>query len=179
MQGKQRLASLGVAAVLGLGVGAASAQGSAVEFNLGGIYEVSCDASFTGTKGAAVFLNATFSTCNFMGLPATVTQSGATQLLITSGPSGGWYSGNYTIPSGGMTTINVPLAGCTVTMPGPQTITHGTSGQGVRARNVTGGIEVDLQLNSLSGSASGCPFASGLVGMTTVTPAFVAGVTVP
>lgn len=179
MQGRQLLAVAGATAVLGLGVGAAGAQASPFEFSFGGAYTVSCDVSFTGTNGSPITLMPSFSTCNFMGLPATVTQSGLSQLTVVSPPSGGWYGSNYTIPSGTSMTITVPIAGCTISVPGAQTFANGTGGQVIRARNVTGGIEVGLYANSLIHSASTCPFSSGASGgMTTVTPAFVPGVTI-
>lgn len=183
MQGRQLLAAAGATAMLGLGISAAGAQGSPFEFDFGGVYTMSCNVSFAGSGGSGMTVNLlpSFDSCEFVGFPATVSQSGIWRLPISSGPSGGWYGGNFTVPSGTTTIVDVPLWACTVSMSGPQTASHGVGGTIVQVRNVTGGIELNLDVSvPLASASGGCPFSSwGSVGMSTGAPAYVPGVTVP
>lgn len=142
-----------------------------------GAYTIDCpaaDATFSGSATGAdttSFTPAYGSNCNFFGLPVSVAQSGTWSLRVTGGPSSGWYTGEVTIPAGTVTTINNPLYGCTQTVSGAQTFTHGVGGNVIRFRNVTfspplsgTGIELEATVNNIAYMASGCPFSSGTDG---------------
>lgn len=195
----KKMATAGAVAVMGLGLGAASASAYAISggsyvgtasadhsFTVGGAYTIECpagDTTFTGNaNGTATtsFTPAYGSNCSFFGLPAQVTQSGTWSITVNAGPDGlGWYTGSIHIPSGSVTTIEVPLAGCTVTVTGTQSFAHGSGGNVGRAKNVTGGTQLEAAVNNIAYTASGCPFSSGSDGTyNTNGPVNIPGVTV-
>lgn len=161
-----------VAAVLGASVTSASAYSiaggtytgtatSRVRFDFAYAYQVECRT--TSVSGYANGSSSTeftpeFSDCTFFGLPATVSQSGSWFANVLAGPtSGGWYYADFYIPASTTTTVNVPLAGCTVTISGSQWWVAP-----VNYRNVTPlGIEMDFYIGLAAYTASGCPFGNG------------------
>ncbi len=175
----QKLATAGAVAAMGLGLGAASASAYAISggeytgtataphtFTVGnGNYTISCDiATFTGdaTGAATTAFTPTYDDCTFFGFPADVVQDGPWSLTATSGPDGtGAYGGTMEIPAGTSTTINVPVAGCSVVVSGYQDFTSG-----LIARNFASGTGVELSggVTGVTYTASGCPFASGTDG---------------
>jgi len=176
----KKMATAGAVAVMGLGLSAASASAYAISggsyvgtatndhsFTVGGAYTITCpkaDTTFTGTATGAASSNFTPAyglNCNFFGLPAQVTQSGTWAITVTSGPTSGFYGGDIHIASTSTTTIEVPLAGCTVTVTGTQLLQNGVGGNVIRARNVTPtGIQLEANVNNIAYTASGCPFSS-------------------
>lgn len=176
----KKTATAGAVATMAFGLGAASASAYAVSggsyvgtatsnhtFTVGGAYTLDCpavDITFTGTAtGSATtsFTPAFGANCSFFGLPAQVTQSGQWSETVTGGPVSGWYTGDLHIPSSSTTTIEIPLAGCTVTITGTQNFQNGTGGNITRTRNVSPtGVQAEIHLVNLAYTASGCPFSS-------------------
>lgn len=174
----------GAVAMIGLGVGAAGASAYSISggsyvgtlttnptWTIGGAYTIDCPAADVTFSGDATGADTTSFTpaygvnCNYWGLPANVAQSGTWSLRVIGGPDvAGWYVGEVAIPAGSSTTISIPLAGCTQTVSGPQTYTHGAGGNVIRFRNVTGGVQLEASVNTIAYSASGCPFPSGTDG---------------
>lgn len=183
-----KMATAGAVAAMGLGLGAASASAYSItggaytgqatsthSFTVAGAYTITCPSAqttFSGTATGSATTNFTPSygagatVCSFFGLPASVTQSGTWGITVTGGPdASGWYTGSIHIPASSTTTINVPLAGCTVTVAGTQQFNHGANGNVGRARNITPtGVELEASVNGVAFTASGCPFASGTSG---------------
>lgn len=178
-----RVATAGAVAAVSLGLGAASAAAYSVSggsyvgqatadhtFTVAGMYTITCPAAgitFTGTATGAASSSFTphwGSNCNFFGLPASVTQSGQWTETVTSGPIGGVYGADFHIPSTATTTLEVPLAGCTVTITGTQSFSNGSGGTSTTTRNVAGGAEAGIRVEGLAYAASGCPFSSGTDG---------------
>jgi len=180
----KKMATASAVAVMGLGLGAASASAYAItggsysgtatndhSFTVGGAYTIVCPAADTTFTGSATgtdtthFTPAYGSNCNFFGLPAQVTQSGTWSIKVNGGPTSGFYTGLIHIPASSTTTIEVPLAGCTVTVTGTQQFQHGTGGNIGQARNVTPtGVQLQANVKGISYTASGCPFSSAADG---------------
>lgn len=140
--------------------------------------DVTLAGSATGSD-TTIFTPSYGTNCNLFGLQASVVQSGTWSLRIIGGSSGGWYSGELTVPAGTSTAINVALMGCTQTVSGPQTFTDGVGGNSIRLRNVTGGVQLEAAVNNIAYAASGCPIFSGIDGTyNTNGPVDIPGVTV-
>lgn len=172
------------AAVVGAALGAGAASASAysvsggwytgtadgrVRLDFAHGYTVDCqETSITGyaSGSSSTDFTPTFSDCTFFGLPATVSQSGAWFANVLAGPtSGGWYYADFYIPASTTTTVNVPLAGCTVTITGSQWWVAP-----VNYRNVTPlGVEMEFYVSLAAYTASGCPFSSGTDGRISTT----------
>lgn len=81
---------------------------------------------------------------------------------MVGGPgAGGWYTGRVDIPAGASSTTQVPLTGCEVTVSGAQSFLHGTGSNVVRLRNATGGVELEVSLDGMTYTTTGCPFLGG------------------
>lgn len=184
----KKMATAGAVAVMGLGLGAASASAYSITsagsggsytsvsssshvFTVGGgVYSIGCSSAvFSGVATGADNTSFTpaYSGCTFFGFPATVSQSGTWNIKVT-GDSGVTYFGEILIPSGTTTTINVPIAGCTVTVSGGgsgQLFQNGVNGNIGEAVNYGSppntGIYLDAEVNGVVYTASGCPFSSG------------------
>jgi hypothetical protein len=171
----KKMATAGAVAAMGLGLSAASASAYAISggaytgtatanhtFTVGGAYQIECtSATFSGTAtgAATTAFTPSYSGCTFFGFPATVTQSGVWSITANSGPVGGVYGGRVDIPAGTTTTIEVPIAGCTVTVTGAQ----GFAGAGSASNNGSG-VDLEASVTGIVYSASGCPFPSGTDG---------------
>lgn len=199
-----RAGTVGAVAALTLALGTAGASAHAISgggysgaavndtwFALDqGAYNFTCAANVVTVSGDADGTGTTTFTPDFGGVgdcyfvvPTTVTQSGAWDLTVTSGPhAGGWYHGTVDVPTATTTAIYVPLLSCTATMTGSQSFTHGSGGSVVRVRNVVPtGAEVELAFNDFDYTAAGggCPYSSGNDGWyTTDGPIVIPGVTV-
>lgn len=143
----------------------------------GGAYAMSCStATFAGeaTGAATTKFVAIHDGCSFFGYPATVTQSGDWEFTVTSTDGAGTYYGRLDIPAGASSTTSIPLAGCTVTVTGPQSVS------GILSSNYIGGLNVSAYMSGMSYTAFGCPFGSGsdLSYSTGVNPITVPGITV-
>jgi hypothetical protein len=124
-------------------------------FTIGGAYTVSCSGttySGTATGAASTSFTPAYSGCTFFGFPASITVSGSST-LTADGDSGGIYHVSY--HSSSTITIEVPIAGCDVTISGTRYFTAGS------AQNYGSGIELELSYSGTSYTASGCPFPSG------------------
>jgi hypothetical protein len=182
----KKMATAGAVAVVGLGLGAASssaafsisggayvgapaAAASEHSFTVAGAYTITCPKSSTTFTGNATGAASTSFTpaygsgtvCEFFGFPASVAQSGTWSVTAT-GKTGSTYTGQIGIPSGSVTTINVPIASCTATVGGPQTFTHGSGGSTGTAVNVTGGVNLTAVANNvaIASASGGCPFTT-------------------
>lgn len=177
----KKIATAGAVAAMGLGLGAASASAysvsggaytgtatSAHTFTVGGgAYTISCaNATFAGTAtgAATTAFTPSYSNCTFFGFPATVTQHGPWSMTVTGGPNAaGEYTGKVEIPAGTSTTINVPLAGCTVVVSGYQDFPSTTGGSGTGSGtgvNSGGGVDLSASVGGVDYVATGCPFSS-------------------
>ncbi|MBF6620462.1 MAG: hypothetical protein ITG02_09565 [Patulibacter sp.] len=151
---------------------------SSHSFTVGGAYTISCPANNTTFTGVAdgsdttAFTpyfgadenspNGTGYVCEFFGLPARVEQDGPWSITVDNGPDiDGWYTGEVEIPAGTSTTISVTLAGCSVRVDGQQTFAHGVNGNVARAKNVSGGVELEAEVNGIAYTQTGCPFPDG------------------
>ncbi|MBF6620461.1 MAG: hypothetical protein ITG02_09560 [Patulibacter sp.] len=147
-------------------------------FSMGGAYTITCPANFTTFSGVAdgtattdvapyyggneASPNGTGYVCEFFGLPVRVQQHGSWSASVTGGPDlAGWYTGQIHIPSGSSTTIEIPIMGCSYRVAGPQTFAHGVNGNIARARNVSGGVELEALVNGIAYTQTGCPFPDG------------------
>jgi hypothetical protein len=153
--------------------GAPALPSSDHSLTIGGAYTITCpkaDTAFTGTATGAAqtsftpywgAANGTGEVCEFYGFPAKVTQSGMWNLTVT-GNSGSTYTGQITIPSGSVTTIDIPITGCTYTVGGPQAFTHGSGGTILTAVNATGGVNLTAVVNNVAfaSTAPSCPFTT-------------------
>lgn len=190
-----RIATAAAVAATALGLGAAGASAYAVSggsytgtatgantFTVGGAYTVSCSGttiSGTATGSATTNFAPAYSGCTFFGFPASMVQSGFWSTTITTGPIFGRYGGDLTITISSVTTLSVPIAGCTVTVAGPQTFQDGVGGAVVQDTNVAGGVEFEAVLTNVAYTASGCPFPSGTDGeYRTNGPISIPGITV-
>lgn len=190
-----RIATAAATATLALGLGASGASAYAVSggaytgtataantFTVAGTYTLACSGmtiSGTATGSATTNFAPAYSGCTFFGFPATMFQSGVWSTTVTSGPFGGWFASDLTFTPASVTTLNVPIAGCTVTVAGPQTFPDGVGGNVVRERNVAGGVEFEATLSNIVYTASGCPFPSGSDGVyQTNGPVSIPGITI-
>lgn len=190
-----RIATAAAVAVTALGLGAAGASAYAISggaytgtatgtntFTVGGAYTVSCantTISGSATGSATTNFAPSYSGCSFFGLPATMVQSGFWSTTVTLGPILGRYRGDLTFTIFSTTTLSVPIAGCTVTVAGPQTFQDGVGGTIVEDTNVAGGVEFEAVLTNIAYTASGCPFPSGADGeYRTNGPISIPGITV-
>ena len=186
----KKMATAGAVAAMGLGLGAASASAYAVSggsytgaatgnhsFTIAGAYTFTCPAvgvRFAGTAtGSATtsFAPGFGVNCSFFGLPAQSTQVGPWSITVTSGPDGaGWYGADLHIPTGSSITLEVPLAGCTVAIAGTQGFANGVGSNVVRAKNTTPtGVQLEIAIENIAFSATGCPFSSAIGGTFTGT----------
>lgn len=181
----KRLAAVAVTAAMGLAVGAAAASadgfdltggdftGTATadqELTIDGVYTSTCSTldvdgnteAVTGTPAALAF-GFSFASCTAFGFPPTITSSGSWQFEVTSKISSSppTYAGQLRFPSGSSTTIHVPIAGCSWTVAGPQTFTHGAGGNVVTAVQNGSTLQISVSIQGISYTASGCPFGSG------------------
>lgn len=180
----------GAVAVVGFGMGAAAVSAYSISggsytsdrsgantFKFGGgLFGLTCPITVGGWSGGAVMSGSAtgvastdftpvFGNCKFLGFPANLTQLGAWRVTIDSGPDlNGYYYGNFTILAATTTTVNVPIAACTVTVAGPQGFSHGGNGglDIVRGRNWTlgSGVDFEVAVHGISFTTSGsCPFS--------------------
>lgn len=126
-----------------------------------GIATGSATTSFTASHGSGTW-------CNWLGFPASVFVAG-TQAITVNGGGPSAFTGSFSIPLGTTMTINMPVAGCTVTVTGSQYFIQGIDGNVISALNLTGGIAVAYRINGMDYTASGCPFPSGSDGSAEVT----------
>lgn len=169
------IAAAVTAATLGLGAAPASAYSisggiytgtanSSTTFKMAG-YTVECTfaTTYSGTASGSASTSFTpaFSGCGFVGFPATISQSGSWSLTINGSTGSSAYQGGFYIPWGSTTTITIPLAGCTVTIPGGQSFPNA-----VTALNAMGGAAVQIVTSAWMSftASSGCPFTSGSFG---------------
>ena len=179
----RRLLAVGAATVTVAGVatgGAGASPGGAIyhggaftatspvkhTFTFAGAYTFECSSpSATGTGGfAGVSLTVSLSGCKYLAFPATVTTSGPWDFPLVTNLGGGRYANRLSWPSGTTTTISVPIAGCTIVIPGGQIISHGVAGAVLVSENKTGGVEMTNHVTGIAFTASGCPFSSGVYG---------------
>jgi hypothetical protein len=110
-------------------------------FMLSGGHTVTCtSATISGTTpavGTAATWKSipntaqTYTGCQAIGfIPTSVTLSGSCPVLHAMGVSAGSAIGVMTLPSGCSIDISIPSIGCTMTIPGPQSIGNGTAGSG-------------------------------------------------
>jgi hypothetical protein len=141
-------------------------------FTISGFYDVECSsASATGNASGSATLPLTmsFTGCDLLGFPATVTTSAPWDVMLVSAPGGSSYGNSLTWATGTTTTITIPIAACTVTIPGLQAFTHGAWLNSLTSENQTGGVEITSDLYGAVYTASGCPFPSGSDGQYTGT----------
>lgn len=164
------VAAAGAAAICGVGAAGASAfaisggpyigtNTGPVSFTFDSAYSFDCDTvTYDGnaTGAASTSFTPAFDDCSFFGLPATASQSGTWSAAVTSGPSGGSYTGSLSIPNSSTTTLSVPLTGCTVTIDGPQSFGGSTT-----FTNTIPGVGIQITVAPISYTAVGCPFSSG------------------
>jgi hypothetical protein len=174
------LATVGVVAVLGAGIGAAEASaysisggpytgtgpGSRLTFSAGHVF--TCPSVYSGVATGADTTSITPAigpSCGYLGLPAAGAHSGAWSLKVVAGPDGGgYYDGELSIPPGATTTASVPMLGCTGSFSGPQLFRHGFGGTVIRLRNVGADATLEMNLNGITYSATGTCFSSGTGG---------------
>lgn len=190
-----KIAAAAATAAVALGIGASGASAYAVSggpytgtatspntFTLAGAYTVNCAGmtiSGNATGSATTDFAPSYSGCSFLGFPATMVQSGVWSTKVTSGPFSGRYRSDLTFTPLSVTTLNVPVAGCVVSVAGPQTFQDGIGGNVVQEQNVPGGVNFDATLNNIAYSASGCPFASASDGVyRTNGPISIPGITI-
>jgi hypothetical protein len=191
-----RIATAAAVAATALGLGAAGASaysisggpytGTSTAANTftvgGGAYTVSCATttiSGNATGSATTNFAPSYGGCTFFGLPATMVQTGFWSTTVTSGPILGRFRGDLTFTPGSATTLSVPIAGCVVSVAGPQTFQDGVGGTVVQDTNVSGGVQFEAVLTNIAYTASGCPFASGNDGVyRTNGPISIPGVTI-
>lgn len=171
------------AAVAAVGVGASASAASAItitggpaftgtwntspSMTLGGAYTMNCDGGFSGTViGSTTMAIQPEYECSVSGLAATFEAPGGLELEVTSStPSAGIFGYKVTVPSGTAITVSVPLAGCTLTVAGPQTLGSGLVASVGRMWNVLSAgvpaIELDAAVGNISYTASGCPVSAG------------------
>lgn len=184
--------------VIAIGGGAAAASAYSISggtyvgvpsagqtFTIGGAYSYDCpasQASFLGTATGADTSSFTpaYGACTFFGFPLTVLQSGTWSLRVIGGPdAGGYYDGELGIPSATVTTVQFPIGGCTITVSGPQTFTHGTGVNVIRMRNTGTGVELEASVSGIAHSDSGCAHPTGSDGVyDTNGPISIPGITI-
>lgn len=131
------------------------------EFTFAHAYQGNCVATFfrgNATGASWTTFTPSFLDCTLFGFPATVTQSGSWTTEVLAGPTvGGRYYADFIVPSSVTTTLSVPIAGCTVTISGPQSFVAP-----IQFRNSPGPIALmDVDVSLIDYTASGCPFSSG------------------
>lgn len=181
----KKIATAGAVAALGLGLGAASASAydltggsyTATNASLGdhsftaGGYTVICTgASFAGdtengANAASTNFVPTYSGCDLIGLPASVTTSGPWTLQVTGGSSPN-YTGEIAIPGSSSVQIDVPDLGCEIYITTPATFAHGASssyGTNVLTGTTSGsGTLLNADVYNISYTTNGlCPFGDG------------------
>lgn len=153
-----------VAAVAVAGVGASASVASAITitggpavsatwsnsptFTLGGAYTMNCDGGFAGTVTSATTMavQPSFTNCGVSGIGATIDSPDDLELTITGTGSGsGLFVYSVSLPAGTAMKISMPLAGCEITVSGPQTLAHGVGGMFFPARLLSNPTGVLLQ----------------------------------
>lgn len=188
-----KLAAAAVVAVAGLGVSTSSASAYTLTTHLtgsgsaqhtitfDGMYTASCDVAFTGTSsGASIAFDFNYANCDFFGFPADVTTAGSWGLLVTGGSSPN-FTGQITLPSASVVTLDVPIMGCQVSFTTPQTLSHGSGGNAITMTNVASPTSVDLEASlKLPYTSNGaCGFSlSGTAEYETNGPVRIAGLTI-
>lgn len=168
--------SAGAAGAIGYNGGpfAATSPGDHV-FTLGGFYDIECPSvSATGnaTGSDTVSLTMSFTGCDFLGFPATVSASApwSFQLIKPPPPPGvPFYLTALTWTTGMTTTITIPIAGCSVVFAGAQIFSHGAWGNHLISETQTSGVEIVSTVDNAYYTASGCPFSSSTNGRYTGT----------
>jgi hypothetical protein len=193
MKLSSKLATAAAVLVAGLGVSASSASAYTMTTHLtgssfsqhtitfDGAYTVSCDASLTGTSsGASIAFGFSYSGCTFFGFPADIYTSGSWGLLVTGGSAPN-FTGQITVPSAAVMTLDIPIVGCEVYFTTPQTLSHGSGGNAITMTNVASPTSVDLEgsLKLPYTSNGGCMFSgSGVAEYETNGPVRIAGLTI-
>lgn len=187
-------------AALGMGVSSASAAytitdnnggtftgtnaaGNQQYFEIDGGAATICNtASFTGTASSPATDNVNFAPsfggCTFVGQAATVGVTGSWNVKVT-GNSGTTYTGQVSLNSGSVATINALSGACTVQVKGVQTFVNGVSGNVGTAVNTGSGGTAKAKLTAIAnniartdnggcgltsstGSLTGTPIADGI-----------------
>ncbi|MBF6620872.1 MAG: hypothetical protein ITG02_11665 [Patulibacter sp.] len=194
------LVAAGAGAVLALGIGAAGASAYSISggaytgtatvdhtWTYGGSTVVICPTSGTTYSGTATGADTTTFTpgfggagsCEFFGLPASVTQSGAWSLKVIAGPDGnGYYEGRLDIPVGTTTITDIPTGSCLATVGGAQAFQHPFSGTTILMRNAGPDLELVMSLSGITYTGSGLCFPPGLAVYSTNGVVLLPGVTI-
>lgn len=175
-----KCAAVAVAAAIAVGASASAASAitisggptftaawdSSPTMSLGGVYQTSCTGGFSGTvTGGTTMTIQPDLECTNTGFPVAFDAPDGLELEIVSGPDGfGIYGYTVTVPSGTAVVASMPIAGCTVTVSGPQTLGSGLVAPVGYMQNVLSGglpaIELDASVGSIAYTASGCPVGS-------------------
>lgn len=168
----KKITTTAALALVGLGVGAAGASAASISggsyasvpayggFSIaGGAYTHGCsDVTFEGdaTGAASSTFTPILDGCSFFGFPVFDQPSGPWTMTVGDDHGSGDFPVTIEIPAGTVTTLENPLWGYTISLPGPQTLPDA----GV-LRNVAGGAELELNFSGVTYVAVGGPFSSG------------------
>jgi hypothetical protein len=186
-------------AVAAIGVGAAAGTASAITitggpavsatwsngatFTLAGAYTMTCDGGFAGTVSgtATMSVQPDFMNCVIGGMAATFDSPDDLELTITgTGSSTGMFVYSVGLPAGTSMTVGLPLAGCELTVSGPQTLAHGVGGAVFPARLMSSpsGVLLEATANGIDYTTNGmCPVSAGTDGtFSSDGPAIIEGI---